>query len=66
MEYRIRQGGLMRCCIASVQEYMEETRTTPEEGTIIHCRYEKSADNGRMIFREGAWEWNRPKDSFTL
>ncbi len=62
MQYQVRPGGLMRCCEASIDEEMQrriDDEEGPKQGTTLKCRY---CDNGGMIFRDGAWEWNRPED----
>lgn len=61
VEARIRIGGLMRCCIETINEKMEAATTAPSEGDTLSCKYHD--DNGGMIFRDGAWEWNRPEES---
>lgn len=58
--WRVRQGGLMRCCLATITETMEAQSAPPQEGDVMHCKYH--SDNGGMIFREGAWEWNNRQD----
>lgn len=60
-EYRVYQGGLMRCCLATLDDFMATTEHPPKEGDILHCAYH--GDNGGMIFRDGAWHWNRPEDA---
>lgn len=58
IQYRVHHGGLMRCCLASLDEAMAARTEPPAEGETLHCKYHD--DNGGMIFRNGAWEWNRP------
>lgn len=56
-EIRIKQGGLMRCCIASALE--EEAERGREDqpflknGDTYHCHY----CGERMRMREGVVEW---------
>ncbi len=62
--YLVRHGGLMRCCLASIDEEMQrriDDEEGPKEGDTLACKYCK-AENGGMIFRDGAWEWNRPEE----
>ncbi len=58
--YSVRQGGLMRCCLASLDEQMAERLERgdgpPQEGDKVSCRL---CPDGNMIFRSGAWEWDR-------
>lgn len=51
--YKVRQGGLMRCCLASLDAYMLAATTPPQDGDKIRCR---SHGGKGMIFRDGAWE----------
>lgn len=53
---RVRQGGLMRCCLATLAEYDGPC----EIGTTLSCKYEGNPDNKNMIIAsDGVWEWNR-------
>lgn len=58
-QYAVRHGGLMRCCLASLGAAMVAATEPPKEGDTMHCKYH--TDNGGMIFRNGAWEWNKPQ-----
>lgn len=49
----------MRCCLASIDDAMVAATDPPKEGDTMHCKYHNQ-DNGGMIFRDGAWEWNQP------
>jgi hypothetical protein len=62
MMYHVRTGGLLRCCLATLDEHMQRRidDVPPQEGDTLKCRYHD--DNGGMVFRDGAWEWNRPTD----
>lgn len=53
----LRQGGVMRCCIATLAEYegIDGAGVEQSEGTVLPCKYCKSS----LIVRDGAWEWNR-------
>lgn len=62
MNYNFRPGGLLRCCLATLEEFMAETEEPPKEGDILHCKYHE--DLGGMIFHDHAWEWNTPKDLY--
>lgn len=61
-QYRVRHGGLMRCCLQSLDDAMAAAPEPPKEGDTLHCRFHD--DNGGMIFRGGAWEWNQPPLKF--
>lgn len=60
--YKVRQGGLMRCCLHSIQEAMSRATEPPNEGDTLTCAYggASHAEDGKMRFRDGAWEWNQP------
>lgn len=52
MNAPIRIGGLMRCCIESLE------RNAPDdapEGTAFRCLW--CSDEAGMIFRDGVWQW---------
>lgn len=48
----LRIGGVMRCCIKTLDE-SEHLREV--EGEILKCKWCSSS----LRFRAGAWEWNR-------
>ena len=51
---KVKEGGLMRCCLATLQERDEEDK----EGQIINCKY----CGDKMFFNGIYWEWyNDPK-----
>ena len=55
-QQKVNQGGLMRCCLATVAECEDEV----EVGAILDCKYE-SPGNANMILDQGlVWRWNRP------
>ncbi len=58
-KYEVRIGGLMRCCLSTLEDFMARAKEQPKEGDTLLCRYH--CNNGGMIFRNGAWEWNRPE-----
>jgi len=59
VNYVVRPGGLMRCCLATLCRFMESDATKPpEQGDKLHCMYDHSF-TGAMIFRDGAWEWDQ-------
>lgn len=51
--YRLRIGGVLRCCSASLGE--TEIQEAPREGEVLACKYCK----GALVYRDGAWEWNQ-------
>lgn len=60
-KYLVEHGGLMRCCLATLQEHMANAKASPKEGEVLPCKYHPQ-DNS-MIFRNGVWIWNRPKEA---
>jgi len=55
----VRIGGLMRCCIESVGDlYPNGPARIAVEGQTLQCKYAPDSDLHRMIFRDGAWEWD--------
>lgn len=54
--YEVFLGGLLRCCLATLEETMATRATLPVDGEKLRCRYCK---NG-MIFSASAWRWDQP------
>lgn len=55
-------GGLMRCCVATIEKFVEEHPTDEvEEGLVLNCMYEKTR-NKQIIFKDGAFRWNRDEE----
>jgi hypothetical protein len=57
-EYSVNIGGLMRCCLATLDEHMLYATEDPEEDETLDCKYEEPG-NKNMVFRDNAWQWNR-------
>lgn len=51
-EYQIRQGGLFRCCLVTLEE--TELSDPPEEGDKISCSYCGTI----MRLKTGSWAWD--------
>lgn len=58
VEARVRVGGLMRCCLATLDAAMAARTELPKEGEVLPCAHCTSS----MVFNNEAWEWNRPID----
>jgi hypothetical protein len=56
--YRVKHGGLMRCCLATLDDAMVAAVRPPTEGDTLRCAYCK--DEYGMVFTNGAWQWNAP------
>ena len=55
----MRIGGLMRCCIETIGDlYPDGPAQVAIEGQRLQCKY-VDTPNHRMIFHDGAWEWDR-------
>jgi len=60
---RIATGGLMRCCLETISNYVAQDlgREIPE-GFVLDCDHE-APGNAQIIFLSGAWRWNhRPEE----
>lgn len=54
----IRIGGLLRCCIATIEElYPDGPARIGVEGQLLQCNHHTEVV-APMRFRNGAWEWN--------
>ena len=51
----VRPGGLMRCCLGTLADSVEET--TP--GSIMSCKAEPPDNQNMIVAVDGIWEWNR-------
>lgn len=57
-KYQVFHGGLMRCCLATLDEAMVAAEVPPKDGDKLQCKYH---DGYGMIFSGGAWRWNKPE-----
>lgn len=57
-KYRVKHGGLMRCCLLTLDDAMVAAEHPPAEGDTLKCTY--CTDPKGMIFSGGAWQWNKP------
>jgi len=57
--YGIKHGGLMRCCLKSLDDEMVHRKDYHQvfgaEDEILKCRWCDS----EMIYKEGYWQWNQ-------
>jgi len=51
----IRHGGLMRCCLLTLDDYLA-AGGTEKSGTVLPCAYCRSS---MIVAADGVWEWNR-------
>ena len=52
-------SGLLRCCIASIHEYVMPRAETPApDELVISCLYEAGGDSENIILEKGVWRWN--------
>lgn len=58
-KYHVKHGGLMRCCLQSLDDAMVATTKPPKEGDKMRCQF--CSDEFGMVFRDGKWEWAAPK-----
>lgn len=60
---RVNHGGLMRCCLQSLDNAMvkhDAQMTEPAEGDIVRCEW--CSDEFGMVLKNGSWRWARPRD----
>lgn len=51
----VKIGGLMRCCLQTLDEhYPNGPEAKAAEGEILSCKWCSSS----MIFHDGYWRWN--------
>lgn len=62
MDTVIAIGGLMRCCIATIDLLAAESPDMDvTEGQIATCRYADGDPAHNMIYKNGAWRWDHPR-----
>ena len=62
-ETKIHMGGMLRCCVATIQDLYPEQEF--ENGLELDCKYEKTG-NKSIILIDGVWKWNEVNpDRFT-
>lgn len=55
----IHQGGLMRCCIATIVDYVDQHKDEQtKEGLVLDCQHER-VGNERIILTEDVFCWNQ-------
>lgn len=57
--YSLNQGGLMRCCLLTLDDAMVK-RPDDEplrEGETLNCKWCAAS----MIYHDGYWQWNHPE-----
>ena len=54
-EYGVKHGGLLRCCLQTLDDAMVAAEQPPQEGDRLRCAYCK--DEAGMVFKGGAWQW---------
>lgn len=59
--YRLKHGGLMRCCLQTLDDAMVAATEPPKEGDTLRCR--GCSDEYGIVFRDGAWQWAKPLDT---
>jgi len=61
--YVLRPGGILRCCAVTLDEAMQAATVPPKEGDKLACKYGglSHAEDGKMRFHDGAWEWDSPE-----
>lgn len=50
---QIRTGGLMRCCLQTLDAIRTPDQPPAQEGDRLHCLWCTET----MVFKTGAWEW---------
>lgn len=58
-EIKINIGGLMRCCLTTIEELPGDYDF--EDGIVIDCKYEKKG-NSNIKLENGVWKYNSRYD----
>ncbi len=57
--YRVRHGGLLRCCLESLDNQLVAAETEPDKGTVLTCEFCHKPTLLRAP--DGTWEWSKPQ-----
>jgi ribosomal protein L37AE/L43A len=55
-KYSVRHGGLLRCCLESLDKQLSEADVEPAVGTVLTCSFCHNPELVRAA--DGTWEWN--------
>lgn len=59
---RIAIGGLMRCCLATINDYVDaHVAEVPEPGLVLDCKYQGPGNAQIILDPSGIWRWNAPE-----
>jgi hypothetical protein len=61
--YGIAQGGLFRCCLSSLGDFMSTQNEPPANGTIHKCKFDCITV---MIYEDGVWRWDKERSNATV
>lgn len=60
-QYRVRPGGLLRCCLISLDQEMMRRHRDGEplavEGQTLPCVYHSDHTAPVVVYRDGCWQW---------
>lgn len=59
--YGVKHGGLMRCCLLTLDDAMVAASEPPKEGDMLKCAY--CSDPYGMVYRAGDWQWAKPQEA---
>ena len=55
----INTGGMLRCCVATIDELNKDTDYP--DGFVLDCHYEEYG-NKSILLKDGVWQWNMGDD----
>lgn len=53
----MKEGGLMRCCVETIQTFCDEHADEESVDQTMDCEYEQSR-NRQIRLKDGVWSWN--------
>lgn len=60
-DQRVNQGGLMRCCLDSLADYvngLDKEANVLAEGTVHQCKYTDDPLHRMVLSSTGVWAWD--------
>jgi hypothetical protein len=56
---RFRPGGLMRCCVATLEDAHAGGSLPTEPGSTLSCKHHREKQPDMTLDANGEWRWNR-------
>lgn len=58
-QYQVRHGGLMRCCLATLDNLAVSGELPTDIGATLSCQYHAVREPDMILCADGVWAWNK-------